>query len=147
MVAFVRVAAFYIPSIVSHLAMRAFPIVCRVSPVLLFALGLAACGGGGGGGEEAGGGGGPPGGNDRPRIVFASPSDGQVEAVIASITIEFGNRLEDASIDADQITVEGPDGPVAGTVRHITALWQLKFEPIQPFMKGAAYTARLKPLI
>ncbi len=77
-----------------------------------------------------------------PTIVEVSPPDGAARVgAEVSLTIAFSEPMDPDSLTGDSIHLQGPDGPVGGTVSGSGPA--AGFEPDEALQDGATYTATI----
>src|SRR5262249_36453499 len=80
-----------------------------------------------------------------PELVSATPSNGAAKQPLwpAQFDLLFSRPLDPTSVANNQVVMQGPNGPVAGSVEVKTNLLRLKVPA--PLLPGATYTNRLLP--
>ena len=106
--------------------------------VALLAL-LVACGGGG----EGDGAGIPDGSSGRdvtaPQLVSQRPAADGSAPIDVIVALTFDEEIDPASISEETIRLDGPGGPVTGTVSYTPGLKQLSFMPDSHLLAFSSY--------
>ena len=106
--------------------------------VALLAL-LVACGGGG----EGDGAGIPDGSSGRdvtaPQLVSQRPAADGSAPIDVIVALIFDEEIDPASISEETILLDGPGGPVTGTVSYTPGLKQLSFMPDSHLLAFSSY--------
>lgn len=104
---------------------------------------LAACGDGGSGGVVEVPGGSPDLDTTSPKIISQMPSVDGSASIDVVVSLTFDEEVDPASVIEDTIQINGPAGPVAGTVSYDPTLKQLSFVPEDYLMAFSSYQVDL----
>jgi hypothetical protein len=86
--------------------------------------------------------------NNPPTVVNTAPADGDTEVGLdVIISAEFSEAMNDATITTSTFTLEGPSGPITGTVGYDPDTKTATFDPASDLAQSTEYTAKISSTV
>ena len=78
-----------------------------------------------------------------PQITDRFPAGGQDAPVSTTVTVTFSEDLDASTVGANALQLQGPNGPIAGSVSYDAQKHQLSFTPDAPLQSLTTYAVTL----